>query len=305
MEINLLKIGFSLMTFIIVIVGGLINSYEKFLPVFIIESFRYGKFSYCGKESGLKPIEVPKRWFQHFYIVSSLLSISSLILMFRIILLGEEAPYALIRFLDLIATSNRKAGVSGTALLIALSLMCLQCCRRLYETTYVSVFSNSYMNVFHYLVGFIHYIGSILAILSEAPSLTPLSFEYKAALSIWDVDLFMVFGIMVFCWAWYHQFVSAKILANLRKNKNGSVVTLKHGLPKGDLFEVVSSPSQLCEVLIYLALAVILRGNTAWPFVVVWVLSNQMETALLSHWWYQAEFKDYPKERRAIVPLLL
>jgi hypothetical protein len=61
MEFNLLKIGFSYMTIFVVVMGCLINSVEKYLPVFLIQAFRHGKFAYEGKSSQLKIIEVPKR----------------------------------------------------------------------------------------------------------------------------------------------------------------------------------------------------------------------------------------------------
>lgn len=61
MEFNLLKIGFTLMTLFIVVIGGLINNFEKSLPIFISQTFRYGKFAYKGKLSAIKVVEVPKR----------------------------------------------------------------------------------------------------------------------------------------------------------------------------------------------------------------------------------------------------
>lgn len=63
MEFNLIKIGFTIITFGIVIVGGLINNFEKHLPTFIVQAFRYGKFAYRpkGKLSFLTVLEVPKR----------------------------------------------------------------------------------------------------------------------------------------------------------------------------------------------------------------------------------------------------
>ncbi|XP_075212268.1 polyprenal reductase [Lycorma delicatula] len=304
MELNLLKIGFSFMTFHIAVVGCLINTYEKYLPVFITETFRYGKFSYSGVPSNLRVILVPKRWFQHFYVFSSIFSLCVTFLAVEVFYYGE-APFIISKFLDLIATSNRKAGSSSTAVLVALCLLCLQTWRRLYETTFVSVFSDSQINIFHYIVGFVHYGGAVLAVLAEAPGFTPLSFEYKVGFSLWDIDWVIALGTFIFLWAWYHQFLSALILANLRKNKTGAVVTLKHGLPQGDLFEFVSSPHLLCEMLMYFGLWLILWGNSVWPYVFFWVLSNQMETALLSHWWYLSEFRDYPKERKAFIPYLL
>lgn len=57
----MLKIGFSFMTIFVVVLGCLINSVEKCLPVCMKQAFRHGKFAYEGKSSQLKIIEVPKR----------------------------------------------------------------------------------------------------------------------------------------------------------------------------------------------------------------------------------------------------
>jgi len=56
-----LKMGFSCMTIFVVVFGCLINNIEKYLPVFMKQTFRHGKFAYEGKSSQLKIIEVPKR----------------------------------------------------------------------------------------------------------------------------------------------------------------------------------------------------------------------------------------------------
>lgn len=61
----------------------------------------------------------------------------------------------------------------------------------------------------------------------------------------------------------------------------------------------------LFEILIYVALGIILQTNSTWIYVMIWVLSNQVENAWLSHKWYQSTFSDYPKSRKAIFPLIL
>ena len=61
MEFNLLKIGFSFMIIFVVVMGCLINSVENYLPVFLTQTFRLGKFAYEGKSSQFRIIEVPKR----------------------------------------------------------------------------------------------------------------------------------------------------------------------------------------------------------------------------------------------------
>ena len=57
-------------------------------------------------------------------------------------------------------------------------------------------------------------------------------------------------------------------------------MTLQHRVPYGGWFEMVSSPHNLAEVLIYLALTFILWGSSIWPFVFLWVLSNQVSCAV-------------------------
>ncbi|XP_046674289.1 polyprenol reductase-like [Homalodisca vitripennis] len=307
MELNLLKIGFTLMTLFIVVIGGFINNFEKCLPTFIAQTFRYGKFAYKGEPSSLRFIilEVPKRWFKHFYIFSSIWSTYALMLMTYVYIFGGDMPHYVNVCLDFLGTSHRRAGVSAISAFIALILLTLQSWRRFYETFFVSVFSDSNINIAHYMVGYIHYFGAVAAVLVEAPGLTPLSIEHKAVVSLSDIRWTDALGSALFLWAFVHQFRAAVILANLRKNKKGDVVSMRHNIPSGDWFELVSCPHLLSEALMYLGLGLVLLGNYTWPFVFFWVLSNQMETALLTHWWYLSHFKEYPKERHAFIPYVL
>uniref|UniRef100_A0A1B6KHA5 Polyprenal reductase n=1 Tax=Graphocephala atropunctata TaxID=36148 RepID=A0A1B6KHA5_9HEMI len=225
--------------------------------------------------------------------------------MIYVYFIGGDVPNFVNSSLDLLGTSHRRAGVSAISAFIAVTLLTLQSWRRFYETFFVSVFSNSSINITHYAVGYIHYFGAMVAILVEAPGLTHLSIEHKTVVTLSDLRWTDAVGSGLFMWAWLHQFRAAVILANLRKNKKGDVVSLKHNIPSGDWFELVSSPHLLCEALMYLGLGLVLLGNYTWPFVFFWVLSNQMETALLTHWWYLSHFKEYPKERHAFIPYLL
>lgn len=85
----------------------------------------------------------------------------------------------------------------------------------------------------------------------------------------------------------------------------GDVVTEKHLLPKGELFEVVSSPHMMFEVIMYAALAILTMPNWSMIWVFLWVLCNQIENAWLTHKWYLQTFPHYPKERKAIFPGML
>jgi 3-oxo-5-alpha-steroid 4-dehydrogenase 3 / polyprenol reductase len=108
----------------------------------------------------------------------------------------------------------------------------------------------------------------------------------------------------VFLYAWYHQFQSNLILANLRKNKEGRVVTEKHMMPVGGYFELVSSPHMFFEIVMYAAYFAILYQNISALYVCLWVLCNQTENAWLTHVWYKEQYKNYPIQRRAVFPRL-
>lgn len=98
--INYVQLIFALMTSSIIALGSLINCFEKYLPAFIKETFRYGKFSYTGKSSFIKPIKVPKSWFKHFYVFSSVLTIIALNLVVQVYVFGIQPPALIIEILD-------------------------------------------------------------------------------------------------------------------------------------------------------------------------------------------------------------
>lgn len=104
---------------------------------------------------------------------------------------------------------------------VALFLLFLQIFRRFYETHFIQIFSKkSKINIAHYLVGYLHYYGAILAILAHAPGFvsgTPVSLIYLRQL----IDIRIGFFSALFIYAWCHQFLSNLILINLRKNKSG------------------------------------------------------------------------------------
>ncbi|XP_068086501.1 polyprenol reductase-like [Anabrus simplex] len=169
LNINFLKLCFIFLTGGIVIVSGLVNTVEQYLPAYLSQSFRYGKFAYQGRSPRIKPIEVPKRWFQHFYVFAAINALTATLVVFMAYFLGRRPHPWLLFMLDLLASHDRKATVSGLSVLLALVLFTCQTCYRFYETWFVSVFSNGRINLSHYFLGYIHYFGTVAAILSEAP----------------------------------------------------------------------------------------------------------------------------------------
>lgn len=113
-------------------------------------------------------------------------------------------------------------------------------------------------------------------------------------------------GVVLFVLASYLQFDSHRILANLRKDTTGRVITTKHSIPRGKWFDLVSSPHYMAEILIYLAITIVLGGKSpTWWMVFLFVITNQIFVGMFNHAWYLKSFKDYPKSRRAIIPYVL
>lgn len=111
---------------------------------------------------------------------------------------------------------------SPAATFLAILLLFVQCIRRFYETHFLQVFSStSKIHLTHYVVGYFHYFGAFLAILSQAQGFVGQA-QFTPA-SIWSEDIgsFQWIAAGIFMYAWYHQFMSNLILANLRKNDSG------------------------------------------------------------------------------------
>lgn len=294
------------MAFSIVILSVLINTIESKLPVSIVQTFRYGKFSSEKKHFLVNYFEVPKYWFKHFYVFAAIWSTFGFTLVLLTYVLKVPVPGLVIRFLDILALKNRQTSYNASATTIAMLCMLIQCWKRFYETHYLSVFSNSKINITHYAIGYIHYFGCITAILAEAPSpFTTLSVDHLSYFSTNDINFKLIAGFILFLWASHQQYLANVTLVNLRTNKDGQVITYEHKIPTGGLFDKISCPHLFCEGLMYMAIYIMLWGSQTWPYVFFWVLCNQCESAMLNHWWYQSKFKMYPKERCAFIPYIL
>jgi 3-oxo-5-alpha-steroid 4-dehydrogenase 3 len=110
---------------------------------------------------------------------------------------------------------------------------------------------------------------------------------------------------IVFIYFWYKQYESNMIFINLRKSKSGKIATETHLIPRGGLFQYVSSPHMTCEVAMYCVLYILLLNNSSYIYCLSWVITNQFSNALLTHKWYKHTFSDYPTERKALVPFII
>nr|XP_056711860.1 polyprenol reductase [Euleptes europaea] len=272
---------------------------------------RYGKTkSGCRRRPAwLQYLDVPKRWFYHFYVVAVVWN--GILLLWLIQSLFFSRPFP-VWFQDLLNVLdegsqdwNRDSYIKGhggeslSALLVCLFVW-LNSCRRLWECLHISVFSTGVIHVVQYCFGLIYYVLVGLTVLGQVPPSVRAGRGDRLT-----VCWYHVLGSLVFVWASVHQQRCLVILANLRKNKSGEVVSLDHHLPFGDWFEMVSCPHYFDEVLIYVSMGVTFGfNNVTWWLVVTYVLFNQAVSAVLCHEFYLSNFKHYPKHRKAYIPFL-
>ena len=77
--------------------------------------------------------------------------------------------------------------------------------------------------------------------------------------------------------------------------------TVRYAVPRGFLFEYVTSPQYLCELTAWAGLAVA-TWSLASVFIFTMSAANLVPRAMKSHTWYQQKFDDYPKQRKVLLP---
>jgi len=317
-DVNLIWVLLLFMTVFLTIGGSLVTTYlEQFIPQWFIDTFRYGKTSKEGAVVNplVKLIQIPKSAFGHFYVFAGILMPSLLYLVLHVYLFGIELPNWMIHGLDFLATRGRaRSKVTPEGITLALCLMTMQTWRRMYECFYVNAPSKARMNLLHYLCGYIHYACVGLGIVSHAPGLIrPHSLHLPGhdeartikwvhiELSPLNVSLVQLVAAAVFVWAWRHQFIAHKIFA---RTKRQAASAGGYGVPQGDWFNYISCPHYAAECLIYLSLVFVMgTDHTTGLFIALWVVSNQMVVAILSHQWYLKNYPNYSK--KAIIPFIL
>jgi len=75
-------------------------------------------------------------------------------------------------------------------------------------------------------------------------------------------------------------------------------------IPRGGLFERVSCPNHMGEIIEWWGFALMCWNLPALSFA-VWTAANLIPRALSHHAWYRRTFPDYPPDRRAVIPAIL
>jgi 3-oxo-5-alpha-steroid 4-dehydrogenase 1 len=91
---------------------------------------------------------------------------------------------------------------------------------------------------------------------------------------------------------------SDNILIQLRKPGETG-----YKIPRGFLFEYISTPNLLGEIIEWTGFALMAWNLPALSFM-VWTFANLVPRAKNHHDWYHRNFKNYPKERKIVFPFL-
>jgi len=115
----------------------------------------------------------------------------------------------------------------------------------------------------------------------------------------WLVDPRFLVGASLFLIGLVINFQSDLILIKLRNPGETG-----YKLPVGGLYRWLSCPNYFGEILEWTGWAVATWSLPGLAFA-VWGAANLVPRALSHHRWYQENFPDYPRERRALLPGLL
>ena len=113
-------------------------------------------------------------------------------------------------------------------------------------------------------------------------------------------DLRFLVGLAVFVVGGVINLKSDYYLISLRRNGDPNM----YQLPKGKLFNLISCPNHLGEIIEWTGFAILAWNLPALAFA-AWTASNLIPRAWHHHRWYKQKFIDYPSSRKAVIPKIL
>jgi 3-oxo-5-alpha-steroid 4-dehydrogenase 3 / polyprenol reductase len=257
---------------------------------FVRDALRYGK---TKEAHDLHPwLNVPKRYFQHFYLVGALWNLAFL-------WVGLFWPhFERSAFACPYAAEEGRPWLSLSSVVPYLGLYQLHLSRRLYECYYVSRFSTGgKMHVFQYLFGLVFYLFVPITIASTVDVTIQGGLDATAVL----------FGTWVFLYGNWKQHRLHVILARLRdsrEHKASSSLTM-YRLPRGDWFDHISSPHYTAEIVIYIGLMGTLTRfhvDPVWLGMITVIVLNLTFSASATHRWYANKFKgEFTQSNRSVI----
>lgn len=114
----------------------------------------------------------------------------------------------------------------------------------------------------------------------------------------WILDVRFITGFMIYAAGMGINWWADGRLVSLRKNNVNEYV-----IPVGGLFRYVSCPNYLGEIMEWSGFALMAWNMPALTFA-IWTFANLGPRAMNHHAWYHRRFKEYPPERKALIPFV-
>ncbi len=115
----------------------------------------------------------------------------------------------------------------------------------------------------------------------------------------WLISFRFLYGAMLFITGLGVSRWADGVLRKLRRRGEGG-----HQIPRGALFDDVSCPNYLGEILMWIGWAI-----ATWSAIglatAAWTAARLLPRAFSHHLWYRRRFVDYPRRRTALIPYIL
>ena len=114
-------------------------------------------------------------------------------------------------------------------------------------------------------------------------------------------------GVILFFVGMYVNLESDHILRSRRSDSRrttaNATTTPQYKIPYGGMFQYVSTPHFFGEICEWVGFAIAANSRGAFAFC-LYTASNLIPRGEDHHRWYLQHFRDYPRERMAIIPFI-
>ena len=126
-----------------------------------------------------------------------------------------------------------------------------------------------------------------------------LFFAASEKTTAWFYDSRFICGVALFLSGFLIHFSSDRILRNLREPEGTG-----YRMPSGGMYRLVSAPNYLGEILQWFGWALATWTLAGLAFA-LFTAANLIPRGISHHKWYKTTFREYPENRRAVIPFML
>ncbi len=119
----------------------------------------------------------------------------------------------------------------------------------------------------------------------------------------WLYSPTFIIGFLLYEVSFWSTIKSESIMRNLRPSVQAAGQP-RYVIPKGFLFEYLSSPQYFTELTGFLGWA-IMTWSPAGVFIFSISVANLVPRAFATHKWYREKFENYPKQRKVLIPFII